>query len=285
MVINKGIKYMIIAGIFFSAMNVLVKYLDNIPAIQIVFFRGWVTLVMSYVGLKRLNIPLKGNNIPILLLRAGFGAFALILYFTTLQNAPFATAVTLQNLAPILTIIFGIFILGERVKPLQWVFFSISFIGVAVIKGFDTNTETFYFITGIGAATFAALAYNMVRKLKDTDHPLVVVFYFPLVATPIAGIYCLFNWVNPTLLEWGLLILVGIFTQIAQVYMTKSLQAENLATVSIVRYLTIIYAVIIGFIWFNEEYNYLTLIGIGLVVIGVILNVFYKSNEKVFKRN
>lgn len=278
--INKGIKYMLLAGVFFSLMNVLVKYLDNIPAIQIVFFRGWVTLVMSYVALKRLRIPLKGNNIPVLLLRAAFGAFALMLYFTTLQNAPFATAVTLQNLSPILTIIFGIFILGEKVKPWQWVFFAVSFLGVALIKGFDTNTETIYFITGLGAATFAALAYNMVRKLKDSDHPLVVVFYFPLVATPIAGVYCLFNWVNPSLKEWGLLILVGIFTQIAQVFMTKALQAENLAKVSIVRYLTIVYAVVIGFFVFKDSYNLLTLLGILFVVLGVVLNMVFKTKAK-----
>jgi len=278
--LSKGIKHMLVAGVFFSLMNVGVKYLDNIPAIEIVFFRCLVTLVISYFMIKRLKISFFGNNKPILFLRGFFGVVALFLYFYSLQKMPFASAVTIMQLSPIFTTILAIFILKETVKLPQWLFFVISFIGVALIKGFNPDIPIIYFIIALAASFISALAYNMVRKLKDTDHPLVVVFYFPLVATPIAGLASYLNWVNPNLKEFAILIGIGVATQIAQVNMTKALQLEEVAKVSIVRYLTVVYAIIIGYVFFKDDYGWNDLLGIVLVVLGVILNLLYINRTK-----
>lgn len=272
---------MLVAGIFFSLMNIGVKYLDNIPAIEIVFFRSLVTLVISAVMIKQLGISFLGNNKPILFLRGLFGVIALSLYFLCLQKMPFASAVTIMQLSPIFTIILAIFILKERVALPQWIFFAISFAGVAIIKGFNPDMPILYFLLAILAAFISALAYNMIRKLKDTDHPLVVVFYFPVVALPIAGLLTYFKWVQPTWVELIILIGIGISTQIAQVNMTKALQMEEVGKVSIVRYLTIVYAIIIGYVFFKEDYGWTTILGIALVVLGVLLNLWFTKVKKV----
>lgn len=278
--LSKGIKHMLVAGIFFSLMNVGVKYLDNIPAIEIVFFRSLVTLVISAVMIRRLGISFLGNNKVVLFLRGFFGVIALSLYFLCLQNMPLASAVTIMQLSPVFTTILAIFILKEKVKLPQWAFFLISFLGVALIKGFDPDMPLLYFVLAILSAFISALAYNMVRKLKDSDHPLVVVFYFPLVAMPVAGLMSYFQWVQPEPTEWLILIGIGIATQIAQVNMTKALQMEEVGKVSIVRYLTIVYAIIIGYVFFKDDYGWITLLGISFVVFGVILNLWYTQQKK-----
>lgn len=278
--LSKGIKHMLVAGIFFSLMNVGVKYLDNIPAIEIVFFRSLVTLVISAVMIRLLGISFLGNNKVVLFLRGFFGVIALSLYFLCLQNMPLASAVTIMQLSPIFTTILAIFILKERVKLPQWAFFLISFLGVALIKGFDPEMPLLYFVLAILSAFISALAYNMVRKLKDSDHPLVVVFYFPLVAMPVAGLMTYFVWVQPEPIEWLILIGIGIATQIAQVNMTKALQMEEVGKVSIVRYLTIVYAIIIGYVFFKDDYGWITLLGISFVVFGVLLNLWYTQQKK-----
>ena len=278
--LSKGIKHMLVAGIFFSFMNVGVKYLDNIPAIEIVFFRSLVTLVISALMIKRLGISFLGNNKLILFLRGLFGLVALSLYFLCLQKMPFASAVTIMQLSPIFTAILAIFILKERVALPQWFFFLVSFAGVAIIKGFNPDMPILYFLLAILAAFISALAYNMIRKLKDTDHPLVVVFYFPLIALPVAGILTYFKWVQPNMMEYLILIGIGISTQIAQVNMTKALQLEEVAKVSIVRYLTIVYAIIIGYVFFKDDYGWITLLGISLVVCGVLLNIWFTKLNK-----
>ena len=85
------------------------------------------------------------------------------------------------------------------------------------------------------------------RRFRDTEKPLVIVFFFPLVAMPISGIYTIFHFVIPIGLDWLILLLIGISTQIAQINMTKALQLETMAKVSIVRYLTIVYAIIYSY--------------------------------------
>src|SRR5690606_2025282 len=108
------------------------------------------------------------------ILRGVFGVTALTLFFYTLQKLPLGSAITIQYLSPIFTAFFAIFMLGEKMYKIQWLFFGISFAGIAVIKGFDPNISLPLFLMGLGSAIFAGLAYNCVRKVKDTDHPLVV---------------------------------------------------------------------------------------------------------------
>lgn len=277
MKLEQGLRDMVVASFFFAVMNLLVKFIPNIPAYQIVFIRCIITLVISWTYLVKHKIPVFGRNKKYLILRGLFGVAALSMYFTSLQNLPLASAVILQYLSPIFTTIIAIWFLQEKVKPLQWVFFLVSFAGVACIKGFDTDLNPVYFFLGLGAALLSGFAYNCVRKVKDTDHPMVVVFYFPLVGLPITGIASIGTWVAPTWKEWLFLLGIGVFTQIAQVRMTKALQSTSIAAVSSIRYLGVLYAIGFGLVFFDEVPGWSTILGISLVLIGVLLNIVFKK--------
>lgn len=274
---SKGVQYMLLSTLFFALMNVCVKLVPHIPSVEIIFFRSVISMVMSYVVLRRQQVHLWGTHKGLLISRGITGALALILYFTTLQNIPLATAVTIQYLSPIFTTILGIFIVKEKVKPWQWVFFLVSFAGILVIEGVDTRISPFYLIIGVAGAAISGISYNIIRKLNTREHPLVIVFYFPMVALPFSGIYSLFNWVQPELWDWAILLLVGIFTQLAQYYMTMSYQTEELSKVANLNYIGIFYALGLGFILFDESFNVGSYAGMALVLVGVILNIRYKS--------
>ncbi|HEX9650773.1 MAG TPA: DMT family transporter [Cyclobacteriaceae bacterium] len=277
MQITKGVRYMLVSTLFFTGMNLLVKMVPNIPAIEIVFFRSLVSLVLSYGFLARLRISVWGNNKKLLIGRGISGAVALILYFTTLQVMPLASAVTIQFLSPIFTTILGIFVVREKVKPWQWAFFAIAFGGVLVIEGFDPRVSAFFGVIGIISALFSGFTYNLIRKMGTSEHPLVIVFYFPLVTLPVTGIYCYFFWVNPIGMEWLLLILIGVMTQFAQYFMTMAYQNEELSKVAPLKYFGVLYAIILGYVFFGETFNWLTYTGMIMVIVGVILNVWYKQ--------
>jgi len=72
----------------------------HIPAVEIVFFRSLVSLVLSYLILTKAKVSVWGNNRKVLISRGFTGAIALILYFITLQVIPLASAVTIQFLSP-----------------------------------------------------------------------------------------------------------------------------------------------------------------------------------------
>ena len=110
---------MIISSFAFSLMHLCIKSLPNIPVFELVFFRSFISLLISFTSLKSKNIPIFGVNKKILLIRGFIGSIALTLFFLTLQNIPLASAVTIQYLSPIFTALFAIWILKERMKKLQ----------------------------------------------------------------------------------------------------------------------------------------------------------------------
>lgn len=271
---------MLLSSLFFSVMNLLVKMVPNIPAIEIVFFRSLVSLILSYGILTKSRVRVWGNNKKLLIGRGLSGAVALILYFTTLQVIPLASAVTIQFLSPIFTTIIGIFMVKEKVKPWQWLFFAVAFGGVMVIQGFDTRVSLYFGAIGIISSLFSGFTYTLIRKMGTSEHPLVIVFYFPLVTLPITGAYCLFNWVQPVGFEWLILILIGVSTQFAQYFMTMAYQNEELSKVAPLKYTGILYALILGYVFFAETFSWITYVGMLMVIVGIVLNVWYKESLK-----
>ena len=261
----------------FALMQICVKYLPHIPAHELILFRSIISIVLSVAVLQKLGIPILGNNKKILIFRGIFGTTALLLFFYTLQNIPLASAVTLQYLSPIFTALFAAIFLKEKMQVKQWLYIGISFAGVALIKGFDERISLTFMLIGICSAMFSGMAYTCIRQLKDTEHPLVVVLYFPLVAIPIMSILSYLNWVTPQGIDWLYLLLVGLFTQIAQILMTKGIQSGVANKMISLKYVGTIYALAIGYLLFGESYEIMSLLGITMVIFGVVLNLSKKK--------
>ena len=275
-VVSAAVVNMLLATLAFSVMNVFVKQLDRIPAMEIVFFRCLVSAAICFVGIARAKVDWKGNNNALLIARGSFGTVALFMFFVTVHNIPLATAVTIAYLSPIFTTLIGVFLLGEQVRPRQWLFYGIAFAGVLVIKGFDSSVPMLYLFTGLVSAVGSGIAYNFVRRLKEREHPIVVVLHFQLVGVVAGFVFTLFNWVKPeSAWEWFCLLMCGLLTQFGQTCLTKSLQAERIAHVSILNYSGMIYALAFGIFIFGEHYPAQTILGIALVVVGVVLSVVY----------
>jgi len=269
---------MLISAFAFSLMQVCVKMLTGFPVTELILFRSLVSLVLSFGVLLRIGVSPWGNGKKYLILRGVFGVTALSLFFYTLQKLPIATAITIQYLSPIFTSLFAIWILKEPMKNRQWLFFAVSFSGILVMKGFNNDIKIEYLIIGVFAAAFAGLAYNMIRKVKDTDHPVVVVLYFPLIAIPVMGVFSLFDWKTPVGIEWLILLAMGVFTQIAQVAMTKAWQSEEANKVASMKYAGIVFALFFDFALFDIIPAWTTITGILLVLLGVVLNVRFKKS-------
>jgi drug/metabolite transporter (DMT)-like permease len=113
----------------------------------------------------------------------------------------------------------------------------------------------------------------VIRKLKNTEHPLVIIFYFPLVTLPVASLISYFTWVQPIGWDWLILLWIGICTQAAQYFMTVAYQNANVSKISSLSYLGILYALFFGFVLFGETFGIMSYVGMGLVLIGILLNL------------
>ncbi len=274
--LSSGARHMLVATFYFAMMNIFIKAVSHLPAIEIVFFRCGISLLICYLMLRRASVDWRGSNKKLLVLRGIIGTIALYSYFITIANMPLGTAVIIQYLSPIFTTILAIFVLQEHVKPVQWLFFLVSFAGVFIIKEFDERIEITYLLIGLFSAIASAFAYITIRSLKEKEHPLVVVFHFQLIGTISGSIFSVPVFEMPQGIEWFYLLLIGIFTQLGQLNLTKSLQKEKVANVSILNYTGVVYAILAGFLLFGEHYGVAALLGIALVIAGVVLSMIFR---------
>jgi drug/metabolite transporter (DMT)-like permease len=296
---KKGILFIVLSGLSFLVVNFFVKLfgmgseqtifpgLQKIPAHELVLSRSIVSFTISLYIIKRKKLPLFGVNKKWLLVRGFAGMIALTIFFETIHQLPIAVASTIQYLAPIFTMIFTLVLLGERILKLQWIFVLIAFIGVTLIglnalimKSNPVKLDYFWLTLGVISAAFSGIAYTAIVKLKTTDAPINIVSYFPMLSIPIMTVWCFFDFVMPKGVEWILLLVIGIFTQIAQVLLTKALHQESASLITPFQYLGSIYALLMGYFIFDERLNFLIIIGVGLILLGVIVNTLIKALQR-----
>ncbi|SFZ91561.1 EamA-like transporter family protein [Flaviramulus basaltis] len=268
---------MLISTLAFACMNSIVKYLVNISAYQIVFFRSISSLFFTFPYLLKNKIPLLGNNKKLMIFRGLVGVTSMTLYFMSTKYLPIGTAISLRYMAPIFAAIFAVFLLKEKVKIWQWFFFAIAFAGVIILKGFDTQINNYGLLLIFGAAIFSGMVYVLLSKIGKGDHPVVVVNYFMVIATIVGGVLSINHWVNPVGKEWYLLFSLGVFGYFGQVYMTKAFQTASTTQVAPLKYIEVIFTVLFGIFIFAEIYTIWSLLGIALIILGLVLNVLYKS--------
>lgn len=267
--------------------NELIDNLQKIPAHELVLARSIVSLAISYFLIVRRGLPLFGVNKKWLIIRGVTGTIALTIFFQSIQNLPISIAATIQYLAPVFTMVFAVIILGEKIFSKQWIFVFFAFVGVVLVtmnEYFSSINgiplDLFWVFMGIVSASLSGIAYVSIVKLKSTDSPISVVGYFPLIAAPVMIIWCFFDFVLPKGVEWLILLIIGVFTQIAQVSLTKALHFDDSTRIIPFQYLGAVYALLVGFFVLHEALNTIVVFGVILILLGVTLNSVYRKKAQ-----
>jgi drug/metabolite transporter (DMT)-like permease len=284
--ITTGIRHMLVGAFWFSVMSVLVKLAGRrLPSMEIVFFRGLLTLALSYAMVKQARIsPVFGINRRLLLQRGVLGAAALACFLFSLTHLPLAEATLIQYMNPVFAILVAHWWFRERMIRGEWIALSASLLGVLLITrpaflfgGAASGIHPVHALIALGGAAFSGSAYATIRQMP-TERPEVVVFYLPLMSVPMSLPFIATNWVLPTGGEWLVLIGIGVATQLAQTSMTKGLQVEKTARATMVGYVQIIFAGAWGALLFNEAITLWTVVGAMIVLTGMLsLMVVHKE--------
>ena len=257
---------------------------EHIPTIEQTFFRTFVSFVFCLFFMLKNKIKFSVKNPKLIFLRSIVGITSMIAFFYILPRMPLGTSVTLKYLSPVFTAFFAIFILNERLKPLQWLFILMALIGVILLKGFDSRIDFTDFLIGLLSAVTGGLLYIILRKISGDDHPYVVVFYFMLIGSIISGLLMIPYWVMPNWSDSFIFLGVGFSGFIAQIYMTKAFQQKDDANyIAMFKYLEAAFAIITGYLCFGETYSLLSFLGILLIFISLILTVRLKSKSPLIE--
>jgi drug/metabolite transporter (DMT)-like permease len=278
---------MVASALSFSLMGVCVKQVGGrIPVAEVVFARAIVSVALSWWLLHRAGIPAWGKRRWLLIWRGAIGTAALVCVYAALAALPLAAATVLQYLYPPFTALLAWLMLGEPIGKRVLAAMALGWLGVLLVAqpaGLLQGGATLALVPvliAVAGALFTAFAYVSVRSLGTSEHPLVIVFYFPLVALPLSLPLVTLNPVLPTPAELLWLVGVGVFTQLGQVYLTRSLTALPAARATAISYVQVLFAGGWGWLLFGESIDSWTIAGAGLVLAATLVSLSHSRQQK-----
>tara|TARA_B100001971_G_scaffold47823_1_gene43174 strand:- start:457 stop:1341 length:885 start_codon:yes stop_codon:yes gene_type:complete len=269
-----GFLCMFLSVCFFSVMDLIVKWSENYPLGEVIFFRGFFGLIpiLFLIPNKKLKNFYYTTRPGLHFLRCLSGLIALAAIFLALRELPLATVVSITYAAPIFTTLMSIFFLSERVGKYRWLAVLIGFIGVVIISepGF-TSLNIYYFYPIIFCIGLSYVAI-VLRQLSTTEPIWLIGFYFSFSIT-ISSFFTLSgtNWIMPSLVDFILLSLIGILGGVANLLLTQAYKLSEVSLVTPLRYLALLFAIFFGYIFWDELPTYKTLVGAFLVIFSSII--------------
>ena len=266
--------WMLLSALAFSLMVVGVKQVgDRLPIAEVVLARALVSLALSYGMARRIGVNPWGRQRGLLLLRGLVGSAALFCVYAAVVHLPLAAATVLQYLYPTFTALLAWLLLGERLGRRVLVAMGLGWLGVLLVAQPTASAAlpATWVLVAVAGALLTAVAYVSVRRLAESEHPAVIIFYFPLVAVPMSLPLVLLEPVLPTPGELPWLVAVGVFTQVGQVGLTRALTLLPAARATAISYVQVGFAALWGWWIFGESINLPTAIGAVLILIATLI--------------
>ena len=268
-----GFLYMFLSVCAFSVMDLIVKWSDNYPLGQVIFFRGFFGLVLYYFVIPRERLKdFYLTKRPILhFSRCFFGLLALLSIFTALRNLPLATVVSISFAAPIFTTIFSIFFLSEKVGYFRWLAVFVGFVGIIIISEPGFSSLNVYYIFPVIFVLGMSYVAISIRQLSSTEPVWLISLYFSAAIT-LAGLFTIpYGWLMPNLKDLILLSFIGIFGGVANLWLSQSYKFSEVSLVTPLKYLALVFAIIFGYLIWDEIPTIKTLVGATLVIVSSII--------------
>ena len=260
---------MFISVCAFSLMDVIVKWSDDYPVGQVLFFRGFCGIIpILFLIPKDRFLDFYKTERPILhIKRCLAGLIAIVSIFVALRNLPLATVVSISFASPIFTTIFSIFLLNEKVGFYRWLAVFVGFIGIIIISEPGFSSLNIYYIYPIIFCLGLSYVAIAIRKLSSTEPVWLISFFFSF-SILIFSFFSLYQkWIMPSLIDLILLSSIGILGGIANLWLSQSYKFSEVSLVSPLKYLALVFAIVFGYFIWNEIPTIKTLMGALLVIL------------------
>ena len=278
---------MILSAFFFCLMTIFVKLVaSELETIQIVFFRGVFTLLTTYYLLKKYNASIWGNHRNILFLRGLIGSVALFFVYESLNRLSVPEATVIQYLYPIFTAIFAVFLLNEKLSINIYLAILFGLIGVYTIFEFPFILSKHIIglddlVIALVGSSLTGASYVLVRKCsKLGESPYTIMFYFPFFSVLLSLPFMFSTWITPSFKAWVYILLIGIFTQLGQLFLTFGYKLLPAGKASSISYIQVPFSIIAGIVIFNDLMTLHFIIGSLIIFISIFLIVNDKINLK-----
>jgi len=265
----RGVFWVLLSAFSFIVLQSLTKLLGGkFDSIQVAFFRavfGGIA-VLPFIYTRGMS-AFHTKNLPYHIGRAVFGAMAIFLMVFAVIHMPLADATVLGFTRALFLIILAVIFLGEKIRWRRWTATIVGFSGVVLMLRPGDETFQMAAFSAVGASVCFGAAHVCIKKCTNQkDHPLTVQSYYWVFATSLTLLPAIWFWTTPSLNEWGLLILMGVVSGIAQIFTAYSLNAGEATFVAPFDFTRLIWAVFFGIVFFGESLGLYTVLGASVIV-------------------
>lgn len=273
---SRAILLVFVAVAILTVQDAVIKGLsERYPVIEILFIRSLIMLpailaVAAATGqLGRLRTRRYGAH----LLRVVLNFLAFITYFGALRLMPLADTLAIVFSAPIFIVLFSAIFLREKVGRWRWAAVAIGFAGVLVMIRPGTSMLDWPVILALMSSVFYALWMLTTRTMAEDESSLGMLFYASVFFVLAGGVAVPFEWVAPSGED---LLVLSVLAVVAMVGLLMLIHAYRLAQASILApldYTSMVWAVLLGWILWNELPGPWVIAGTVLVVIAGLIIV------------
>lgn len=278
----RGALFVVTGGFLLIVMASLVKYLgQTLPAFEVLFIRFLAGLVVILPVVWRMGLKITHTGKLHLHATRGFvGFMGNLCFFFALIHIPLADTVTIQFSRPLFMILIAGFFLGEIVGLKRSITTVIGFGGILMItqpfsEGFDP-----WALSALGGTFFGTLVVLTVKLLTRTEHTVTIMFYFAVFTTVFAFIPAMITWQSPTWFELALLVLTGALGILGQGMFTHGVGLGETSFVMPFDYMRIVYAFVLGIVWFSEVPGFWSFAGAGVIIAASVYLVRTENRKK-----
>jgi len=290
-----GIALKIASVLVFIVMASLIKATaGRVPPGEVVFFRSLfaVPVIVAWLWWRHdLRTGFRARQPLAHLWRGLVGTTAMGLGFAGLLFLPLPEVTAIGYAAPLLTVVFAAMFLGERVRAFRLTAVAVGMVGVLIVLSPRltvgaqmTEAQTLGAMLVLGGAVFTALAQVFVRKLVATETTSAIVFWFSLTATALSLVTLPFGWVVPGPADAALLVGAGLLGGVGQVLLTSSYRHADASVIAPFEYVSILFALGIGYWAFGEVPTRTMLFG-ALIVIAAGCLIIWRERQLGLERN
>ncbi|OUS34710.1 EamA family transporter [Rhodobacterales bacterium 56_14_T64] len=274
-------------GLFTLMAAIIKSTSEYVPPGEAVFFRSLfaIPVIVAWLIMRGdLRHGLIAKNPMGHFWRGVLGTSAMGMTFTGLGMLPLPEVTAIGFATPIFTLILAAIFLGETIRLIRISAVVVGLAGVLMMlwprlsSGADVgDTATLGAILILIATIARAMVQIHIRQLVQTEHTAAIVFYFSITATLLSLLTFPFGWVMPSWEIFLLLFASGLIGGVAQILVTSSYRFAAASMLAPYDYASMLFAIVIGYVWFAELPTLVMLAGATLVIAGNILVIWRES--------
>jgi len=283
--LSNGFMLMILSAFFFTLGDILIKFMSpTFGIIQIAFVRFLLGAIVLLPMLLSSGQSIKGNGTRILFLRGITGTVAFFCLIKTIALIPLSHAMVLFYTFPFFATLFSFVLLKEALTKSEISLTIVGMIGIYILINPGSHAFTGGHVFGLLAACFAGLVMVLTRKLRKTNGPLIIYFYFCVVGGIVSFPFFVGNFTMPGIPQWSLLIVLALFLLFAQLFMNQGFKYCKASEGSVILMSEVVFTGIAGVILFNDSLSLSFWLGACLIVgSGVALNIMARPDRPLKK--